>query len=113
MAGFEHRSQGWRKTRRFVVAPRLVPEPETQPTLFTLGRYVYRAWVTNLLLTPVGVWHFHDGRATMERRIRELRGDFALPKIPTHSFAASALYLEIVRLADNLVTAFQRTCLDS
>ena len=48
----------------------------------------------------------------MEPRIRELREDFALRKIPTASFAANALFLEIVRLAYNLVTAFQRTCLD-
>src|SRR5947209_10047305 len=34
-----------------------------------------------------------------------------LRKIPTHAFAANALYLEVVRLAYNLVTAFQRTCL--
>ena len=47
----------------------------------------------------------------MEPRIRELREDFALRKIPTRAFAANALYLEIVRLACNLVTAFQRTCL--
>jgi hypothetical protein len=31
--------------------------------------------------------------------------------IPTHAFEANALYLEVVRLAYNLVTAFQRTCL--
>ena len=48
----------------------------------------------------------------MEPRIGELREDFALRKIPTASFAANALYLEIVRLAYNLVTAFQRNCLD-
>lgn len=53
------------------------------------------------------VWHFYDGRAAMEVRIRELREDFALRTIPTASFAANALYLEIVRLAYNLVTAFQ------
>src|SRR5450432_882065 len=67
---------------------------------------------TNMSLTPAGIWHFYDGRAGMEPRIRELREDFALRKIPTASFAANALYLEIVRLAYNLVTAFQRTCLD-
>jgi len=39
------------------------------------------------------------------------REDFALRKIPTASFAANALYLEIIRLAYNLVTAFQRNCL--
>jgi len=47
----------------------------------------------------------------MEPRIGELREDFALRKIPTRSFSANALYLEIIRLAYNLVTAFQRPCL--
>src|SRR5260370_18695648 len=47
----------------------------------------------------------------MERRIREVREDYAARKIPTRAFAANALYLEVVRLAYNLVTAFQRTCL--
>ena len=32
-------------------------------------------------------------------------------KIPTRGFAANALYLEVIRLAYNLVTTFQRTCL--
>jgi len=112
MADFEHRPHAWPQARRFVVARRFIPEEEAQTTLFTLGRYVYRAWVTNLSLTPAGVWHFYDGRAGMELRIRELREDFALRKIPTRSFAANALYLEIVRLAYNLVTAFQRLCLE-
>src|ERR1700745_575210 len=47
----------------------------------------------------------------MERRIREIREDYALKKIPTRPFAANALYLEVIRFAYNLVTAFQRTCL--
>jgi Transposase DDE domain group 1 len=111
MAEFEHRPHGWPQARRFVVARRFIPEDEAPITLFTLGRYVYRAWVTNMDLTPAGVWHFYDGRAAMEPRIGELRGDFAMRKIPTASFAANALYLEIVRLAYNLVTAFQRGCL--
>jgi hypothetical protein len=85
---------------------------EAETTLFSMGRYIYRAWVTNMSLTPAGIWHFYDGRAGMEPRIRELREDFALRKIPTASFAANALHLDIVRLAYNLVTAFQRTCLD-
>jgi hypothetical protein len=80
--------------------------------LHALGRYVYRAWVTNLSLTPAGIWYFYDGRAAMEPRIGELREDYALRKIPTRSFEANALYLEIIRLAYNLVTAFQRSCLD-
>ena len=111
IAEFEHHPHGWSHARRCIVARRLIEESDPQPTLFTLGRYVYRAWHTNLPLTPAGVWHFYDGRAGMERRIREIREDFALPKIPTRAFAANSLYLEVIRLAYNLVTAFQRTCL--
>jgi hypothetical protein len=111
MAEFEHRSHGWPHARRFCVARRFIPNEETQSTLFSLGRHVYRVWVTNMNLTPAGIWHFYDGRAAMEPRIGELREDYALRKIPSRSFAANALYLEIIRLAYNLVTAFQRTCL--
>jgi len=111
IAEFEHRPHDWPHARRCIVARRRIEEIDPHPTLFTLERYVYRAWHTNLSLTPVGVWHFYDGRAGMERRIREIREDFGLPKIPTRAFAANALYLEVLRLAYNLVTAFQRTCL--
>jgi Transposase DDE domain group 1 len=111
MAEFEHRPYDWPHARRLVVARRFIPEEEAPITLFTLGRYAYRAWVTNMDLKPAGVWHFYDARAAMEPRIGELREDFAMRKIPTASFAANALYLEIVRLAYNLVTAFQRSCL--
>ena len=111
IAEFEHRPSDWAQARRCIVARRLIEETDPEPTLFTLERYAYRAWHTNLPLTPAGVWHFYDGRAGMEPRIRELREDFALRKIPTRAFAANALYLEVVRLAYNLVTAFQRTCL--
>src|SRR5271169_1154744 len=112
MTEFEYRPHGWPHARRFVVARRFIPDEEPQSTLFTLGRYMYRAWVTNMDLTPSGIWHYYDGRAGMEPRICELREEYALRKIPTASFAANALYLEIVRLAYNLVTAFQRTCLE-
>ena len=111
IAEFEHRASDWLQSRRCIVARRLIEETDPEPTLFTLERYLYRAWFTSLPLTPAGVWHFYDGRAAMETRIRELREDFALRKIPTRAFAANALYLDVVRLAYNLVTAFQRTCL--
>ena len=111
IAECEHRTSERAPARRCVVARRPIEEADAEPTLFTLARYLYRAWITSLDLTPAGVWHFYDGRAGMEPRIRELREDFALRKIPTRAFAANALYLEVVRLAYNLVTAFQRTCL--
>lgn len=107
----EHKVSEQALARRCVVARRLIEETDPQLTLFTLERYAYRAWITNLQLTPAGIWHFYDGRAGMEPRIGELREHFALRKIPTRAFNANALYLEVIRLAYNLVTAFQRTCL--
>ena len=111
IAECEHRVSERAPVRRCIVARRPMEETEPEPTLFTLARYAYRAWVTDLPLSPAGVWHFYDGRAGMEPRIGELREHFALRKIPTRAFEANALYLEIIRLAYNLVTAFQRTCL--
>jgi len=111
IAELEHHPHGWSHARRCIVARRPVQKSDPEPTLFVMKHYAYRAWHTNLPMTPAGVWHFYDGRAGMERRIREIREDYALPKIPTRSFAANALYLEVVRLAYNLVTAFQRMCL--
>jgi hypothetical protein len=111
IAEFEHRPHDWPHARRCIVARKKIKESDPEPSLFTLEPYVYRAWHTNMPLTPAGVWHFYDGRAGMERRIREIRDDYTLRKIPTRAFAANALYLEVIRLAYNLVTAFQRTCL--
>jgi hypothetical protein len=111
IAEFEHRPHGWTHARRCIVARKKIEDTDPEPTLFSLERYAYRAWHTNLPLTPAGVWHFYDGRAGMERRIREVREDYAARKIPTRAFAANALYLEVIRLAYNLVTGFQRTCL--
>lgn len=111
IAELELRPHGWSEARRFIVARRRIEATELEPTLFNLKRYLYRAWVTNLPLTPQGVWHFYDGRAGMEPRIYELRENFVLRKIPTRDFAANALYLEVIRLAYNLVTSFQQTCL--
>ena len=111
IAECEHRMSEQAPVRRCIVARRPIAETEAEPTLFTLARYAYRAWITNLPLSPAGVWNFYEGRAGMEPRIGELREHFALRKIPTRAFEANALYLEIIRLAYNLVTAFQRTCL--
>ena len=111
IAEFEHCPHGWPHARRCIVARKPMQESDPEPTLFVMKQYAYRAWHTNLPMTPAGVWHFYDGRAGMERRIREIREDYTLAKIPTRAFEANALYLEVVRLAYNLVTAFQRTCL--
>jgi hypothetical protein len=92
MAEFAYRPHGWSQARRYVVARRFIPTEEPQATLFALGRYMYRAWGTNMNVTPAGIWHFYDGRSGMEPGIRTAE-DFALRNIPTASFAANSLYL--------------------
>src|SRR5208283_1168838 len=77
IAEFEHRPHGWAHARRCIVARKKIEDSDLEATLFSLERYAYRAWHTNLPLTPAGVWHFYDGRAGMERRIREVREDYA------------------------------------
>src|SRR5437879_3691099 len=61
IAEFAHHPHGWSHARRCIVARRLMKESDPEPTLCTLGRYVYRAWHTNLSLTPAGVWHCYEG----------------------------------------------------
>jgi hypothetical protein len=107
----DYQALGWPGPRRLIIARRPLQDQDPHPSLLLLERYLYRGWLTNLPLTPAGVWRFYDQRAAMEPRIAELREDFALRKIPTANFAANALFLEIIRLAYNLVAAFQQTCL--
>jgi hypothetical protein len=78
IAEFEHHPHDWSQARRCIVARRRMEEADPQPTLFTLDRYAYRAWHTNPPLTPTGVWHWYDGRAGMEPRIREIREDYCV-----------------------------------
>src|SRR5438309_1116045 len=51
-AEFAHHPHCRSHSRRCIVARRLMKESDPEPTLCTLGRYVYRAWHTNLSLTP-------------------------------------------------------------
>jgi hypothetical protein len=92
-----HRPRDWKQPHRCVVGRRRLGLAEPEPTLFHLERYLYRAWITNWSLSAPGVWHFYGGCVGMKPRIRELREDFALRRIPARSFAANALYLEVVR----------------
>ena len=79
--------------------------------LFTLGRYAYHAFVTNLHLRPLSIYRFYNDRATVELIIKELKADYPLAKIPTHQFAANEAYFHLLLFAYNLVNWFKRLCL--
>ena len=101
----------WKRTVRLVMVRRLVKMLEPPVTLFTLKDYAYTVQLTNLDLSPEGVWRFYCDRAGQELLIRELKGAYALGKIPTHSLRANRLYLEMLLWAYDLVGWFRRECL--
>lgn len=111
-AEFRYQPHGWKRAERFVVLrERLSEERKEQLKLFTLDAFAYHAIVTNLPLTPYGVFSFYQDRAGLERIIRTLKDDYPFGSAPTKYFAANALYAELSLLAYNLVVWFKRLCL--
>jgi hypothetical protein len=94
-----------------VLRHKLTEERKEQLKLFTVDAYAYHVIVTNLDLTPSGVFNFYADRAGLERIIRILKDDYPFAKAPTHSFVANAMYAELSLLAYNLMIWFQRLCL--
>src|SRR6266542_628626 len=111
-AEFYYQPLRWFHPYRFVVIRRPQSEESDQKlTLFKLGSYHYQVLVTNLDLRPLNLWRFYNGRAGIERIIRELKGDYPLGKIPTRHFFANDAYFHLLLLAYNLVNWFKRLCL--
>ncbi len=112
VAEFRYQPTRWRRSYRFVVIRRPQPEePTEQLTLFKLGRYHYQVLVTNLPLQPLNLWRFYNDRAGIELVIRQLKGDYALGRIPSHHFLANETYFHLLLLAYNLINWFKRLCL--
>ena len=111
-AEFPYQPQRWPHPYRFVVIRRPQPEePTAQLTLFKLGKYHYQVLVTNLPLQPLNLWRFYNDRAGVELLIKQLKGEYALGRIPTRHFLANETYFHLLLLAYNLVNWFKRLCL--
>lgn len=111
-AEFHYVPHNWKKPRRFIVIRRPLPEKDSdQLTLFTMKRYSYQVFITNLPLKPGNVWYFYRRRALIEKYIRELKENFALAKIPTNNFLANQFYFHLLLLAYDIVNWFKMICL--
>ena len=111
-AEFQYKPYGWDTKHRFVVLrEKLTEKRDAQLTLFKSNAYSYHVIVTNLPLTPYGVFAFYEDRSAMERIIRIARDDYAFGAAPTNNFQANALYAELSMLAYNLVVWFKLLCL--
>ncbi len=100
------------KEYRFIVIRRPIPDdPTDQLSLFSMGKYSYQVIVTNMKHTPLRLWRFYNGRASVELLIKELKGDYPLAKIPTKHYAANEAYFHILLFSYNLINWFKRLCL--
>jgi hypothetical protein len=110
-AEFRYCPQGWQRPARFVVVRRSVPEePSAQLHLFKMEGYSYQVLVTNLRWAPLTVWRFYNDRSRAELIIRELKGAYALNKIPMQDFGGTEAFFQLVLLAYNLLSWFKRLC---
>lgn len=111
-ASFHYQPHGWDRKEQFAILRRKLPQGEAeQATLFTLDTYAYSVIVSNLPLTPYGIFEFYGDRMGMERIIRMLKDDYPFGSAPTADFQANAMYAELSMLAYNLITWFKRLCL--
>jgi hypothetical protein len=104
----------WNEEHRFVAVRRPISmEPESiQQRLFTFKRYTYhRVLVTNLPLMPQAIYRFYCDRANQELLLREFKHSYHLAQIPTRSFLANSIYMEMILWAYDLVLTFQNLCL--
>ncbi len=95
---FEHGARAY----RIIVLRR----PMRQLKMFD-GLYEYRVVITNMGWDKRRLVRWHRERATSENWIKELKGGFALERLPSGRFESNAAYLEIVALAYNLVGALK------
>jgi hypothetical protein len=113
-AEFAYTPWYWKEEHRFVAVrrPIAVESDEVQKNLFTFKSYTYhRVLLTNLDLTPAGVWRFYCDRAVQELLLREFKEAYGMTKIPSRSFYANAAYMEMILWAYDLVLTFQKLCL--
>ncbi|PIX26076.1 MAG: hypothetical protein COZ68_02270 [Deltaproteobacteria bacterium CG_4_8_14_3_um_filter_43_13] len=113
-AQFTYQPYRWERPHRFIVVRRPKPESQEEELQLRLWKdrdYFYQVFISNLILTPEGVWHFYKKRARVELDIRELKESFPLGKIPTNSFLANEIHFHLTLLGYDLVNWFRRFCL--
>ena len=108
------RSGADERLRRHVVTRKVLAEKceeAGQGVLVPLPRYEYFAIVTNLNWKPKRVWHFYNGRATVEIILKEGALGFQMDHLPSSRFAGNGVFCQLLILAYNLVNVFRRLCL--
>jgi len=107
------RSGADHRRRRHVVTRKLLPDPAEggQRVLVPQPRYEYFAIVTSLNWKPKRVWHFYNGRTTVEIILKEGALGFQMDHLPSARLAGNGVFCQLLILAYNLVNLFRRLCL--
>jgi hypothetical protein len=111
-----HQEANWKTGRRVVLIRHRTEEKIATgqrpggKTLLDCPGYQYQALVTNLLTTvgPLAVWRDYNQRAGCEGVIKQLDGDFALPRLCLDNFWATEGALSLSVFSYNLCVLFQR-----
>jgi hypothetical protein len=112
-ARFSYQPHDWKQPHPFIaIRHRLPPEGQAPDRkLLTIDRFDYHVIVSPLDMESEAVWHFYRGRADLENRIKELKMDFFLTNIPTRTFIANQVQLQLLMMEYDLFRWFQVLCL--
>jgi hypothetical protein len=107
-----HQEVNWPQPRRLILIRHRLAEKQRPggKKLIDCPGYAFQALVTNLPVSvpPIAVWRDYNGRAGCEGVIKQLDGDFALPKLCLKKFWSTEAALGLAITSYNLCMLFQR-----
>jgi len=109
-AEVSYQALGWKAPRRLIVVREEIRErPEAKGRrLIDVPGYTFHALVTTLELSPVEAWHFYNGRADSENRLKELKEDFGADGFCLQSFDGTEAAFRLICFLFNLIADFKR-----
>jgi hypothetical protein len=105
-----YQALGWKAPRRLIVVREEIRErPDAKGRrLIDVPGYTFHALVTTLELSPVDAWHFYNGRADSENRLKELKEDFGADGFCLQSFDGTEAAFRLICFLFNLIADFKR-----
>jgi hypothetical protein len=109
-AEVSYQALGWKAPRRLIVVREEIRErPDAKGRrLIDVPGHTFHARVTTLELSPVEAWHFYNGRADSENRLKELKEDFGADGFCLQSFDGTEAAFRLICFLFNLIADFKR-----
>lgn len=109
-AAMDYQAPGWRAPRRIAVIREEIKErPDAKGRqLIEAPGYMFHAVVSSMGLSPIDTWHFYNGRADCENRLKELKDDFGANGFCMKSFDGTEAAFRLICFLFNLMADFKR-----